>query len=582
MNSVLTETATAATSRGLPAAQRHPASSHAEMPLLEMRDVSIEFETAAGTVEAVRNFNLTLMPGRKLAIVGESGSGKSTVAATINGLLAENGRVSRGEIRFAGQNIVGMRDEGLRKLRGAQIGLVPQDPMTNLNPLQRVGTQIGEIFDVHGNIPGGDKAAAVVELLRMVGIPEPERRARQFPHELSGGMRQRVLIAIGLACRPRLLIADEPTSALDVTVQRLILDQLGLLTDQLGTALILITHDLPLAAERADDIIVMNKGEVVESGSIAEVMRSPKHPYTQKLLAAAPMIDSRRLVGAPPEPRIKVGEIPEPALLELVKVRKVYDLGGFGFGQRKSFVAVDSSSFTVQRGETVAIVGESGSGKTTTAKLLLRIEKPTSGDILFAGKEVTNLRGDELMAFRRRIQPVFQNPYGSLDGRFTVRQTIEEPLLLHRIGTPAERRDRVDELLHQVALPPEMALRRPSEISGGQSQRVAIARALALNPELVILDEAVSALDVVIQAQILELLARLQQELGLSYLFISHNLAVVRLLAHRVQVMKAGEIVESGATEELFDNPGHPYTRQLLAAIPRGETHRVSASGGLR
>jgi len=569
MNSVLTETATAATPHGLPSARRHPASSPAETPLLEMRDVSITFETAAGTVEAVRNFNLTLMPGRKLAIVGESGSGKSTVAATINGLLAENGRVSGGEIRFAGQNIVGMRDEQLRKLRGAQIGLVPQDPMTNLNPLQRVGTQIGEIFDVHGNIPGGDKAAAVVELLRMVGIPEPERRARQFPHELSGGMRQRVLIAIGLACRPRLLIADEPTSALDVTVQRLILDQLGQLTDQLGTSLILITHDLPLAAERADDIIVMNKGELVESGSIAEVMRAPKHPYTQKLLAAAPMIDSRRLVGAPPEPKIKVGEIPEPALLELVKVRKVYDLGGFGFGPRKSFVAVDSSSFSVQRGETVAIVGESGSGKTTTAKLLLRIEKPTSGDILFAGKEVTNLRGDELMAFRRRIQPVFQNPYGSLDGRFTVRQTIEEPLLLHRIGTPAERRDRVDELLHQVALPPEMALRRPSEISGGQSQRVAIARALALNPELVILDEAVSALDVVIQAQILELLARLQQELGLSYLFISHNLAVVRLLAHRVQVMKAGEIVESGATEELFDNPSHPYTRQLLAAIPR-------------
>lgn len=536
-------------------------------PLLVLHDVSIEFQTSKGPVSAVRNFNLTLPAGRKVAIVGESGSGKSTVAAAINGQLAENGRVASGSILFAGQEVVGLNEKGLRKLRGNRIGLVPQDPMTNLNPLQRVGSQIAEALEVHHRATKAEAMARAVELLDMVGISDPTHRARQYPHELSGGMRQRVLIAMGLACRPELLIADEPTSALDVTVQRVILDELDSLTRQLGTALILITHDLALAAERADDVVVMFRGDVVETGPAAEVMSNPQHEYTKRLIAAVPTMNSKVLI--PPVPAVvrNPSEASRP-LVELVAVHKVYE-GRHGlFSRGKDFVAVKGSSFTIPRGQTVAVVGESGSGKSTTAKMLLKIEEPTTGDIVFDSGAITHLRGKELFNFRRRVQPVFQNPFGSLDGRYTVRQSIEEPMILHGLGNGAERRARVDELLEQVALPLDLAERRPAEISGGQSQRVGIARALALKPDLVVLDEAVSALDVLVQAQILSLLARLQLELGLSYLFISHNLAVVRMIAHEVHVMKSGEIVESGTPQHIFEHPQHPYTRELIAAIP--------------
>ncbi len=531
-------------------------------PLLQMRDVSIEFETDRGPFTAVRNFNLVIEEGRKVAIVGESGSGKSTVAASINGLLAGNGRVSSGQILFQGEDIAQFNSRRLRALRGAQVGLVPQDPMSNLNPLQRVGTQIAEALEVHGRLDRQEIRARVVELLAMVGIPEPERRARQYPHELSGGMRQRVLIAIGLACRPKLLIADEPTSALDVTVQRIILDELQGLTDRLGTALLFITHDLALAAERADEVVVMYRGELVEQGTAADVLAAPKHDYTRRLIAAVPTLDSEPLVAAP----LDTGARP---LVELVALRKTYPIARGLFRKPGAFVAVEGSSFAIPRGETVAIVGESGSGKSTTARMLLKIEEPSSGDIIFDGTNVGRLSGNRLLAFRRRVQPVFQNPFGSLDARFTIRQSIEEPLVLHGIGTMAERQARVDELLDQVSLPRDLAGRRPAEISGGQSQRVAIARALALKPDLVVLDEAVSALDVIVQAQILELLARLQRELGLTYLFITHDLAVVRLIAHQVLVMKQGEIVESGTPDAIFRSPGHPYTRELMAAVPR-------------
>ncbi|GHA35649.1 peptide ABC transporter ATP-binding protein [Devosia pacifica] len=536
-------------------------------PLLVLDDVSIEFETARGSISAVRNFNMTLPVGRKVAIVGESGSGKSTIAAAINGLLADNGVVSSGRILFDGQDVVKLDDKGLRALRGKRVGLVPQDPMTNLNPLQRVGNQIAEAIEVHDKVRASDAFKRAVELLDMVGIPEPDRRARQYPHELSGGMRQRVLIAMGLACRPQLLIADEPTSALDVTVQRVILEELDTLTRQLGTALILITHDLALAAERADDVVVMFRGEAVETGSAAEVMANPRHEYTRRLVAAVPTMQSRPLV--PPVPATsRTNDSPRRPLVELVAVRKVYPGRQGFFGKPKDFVAVDNSTFSIQRGQTVAVVGESGSGKSTTAKMLLKIEEPSSGDIVFDGGAITHLHGKDLFSFRRRVQPVFQNPFGSLDGRYTVRQSIEEPLILHGLGNAAERRARVNELLEQVALPPELAERRPAEISGGQSQRVGIARALALKPELVVLDEAVSALDVLVQQQILQLLARLQLELGLSYLFISHNLAVVRMIAHEVHVMRAGQIVESGTPDEIFRRPQHDYTRELIAAIP--------------
>ncbi|MBK1794758.1 ABC transporter ATP-binding protein [Devosia sp. WQ 349] len=533
-------------------------------PLLVLRDVSIEFETSRGPVTAVRNFNLTLPAGRKLAIVGESGSGKSTIAAAINGLLADNGRVSTGEIFFDGQDVTKLDQKGLRALRGKSIGLVPQDPMTNLNPLQRVGTQIAEALEVHGQANSTQAFNRAVELLDMVGINEPARRARQYPHELSGGMRQRVLIAMGLACRPRLLIADEPTSALDVTVQKVILEELESLTQQLGTALILITHDLALAAERCDDVVVMYRGDVVETGTAAEVMANPQHEYTRRLIAAVPTMVTPPLVKPFPTPQ----DTSRRPLVELVAVQKVYPGRQGMFSKGADFTAVQNSSFTIQRGQTVAVVGESGSGKSTTAKMLLKIEEPTSGDIVFDSGTITHLRGKDLFDFRRRVQPVFQNPFGSLDARYTVRQSVEEPMILHGIGTAAERRDRVDELLQQVALPAALADRRPAEISGGQSQRVGIARALALKPELVVLDEAVSALDVLVQEQILILLAKLQEELGLSYLFISHNLAVVRMIAHQVHVMKAGAIVESGTPDEIFLNPQHAYTRELIASIP--------------
>jgi peptide/nickel transport system ATP-binding protein len=537
-------------------------------PLLVMENVSIDFKIASGSFSAVRNFNLVLQKGKTLAIVGESGSGKSTVAASINGLLAENGRVTSGRIIFDGRDITHLAEAEMRAIRGAKIGRVPQDPMTSLNPLQRVGTQICEALEVHGNTQG-TPANVAVELLTTVGIPEPVRRFKQYPHELSGGMRQRVLIAIALACRPQLLIADEPSSALDVTVQKVILDELDRMIRQLGTALILVTHDLVLAAERADDILVMYRGNVVENGAAADVLRDPKHEYTKRLLDAAPTLTSRKMIpslAVSTEPQDRT-PIPRP-LVEMIDVRKTYSGRRSLFRASEPFVAVEGSSLTIERGQTVAIVGESGSGKSTTAGLLLKIEDPTSGEIIFDGQNVNRLTGRDLLAFRKRVQPVFQNPYSSLDMRYTVRQSIEEPLLIHRIGTAAERKRRVDQLLDQVALPASIAQQRPNEISGGQSQRVAIARALALSPELMVLDEAVSALDVLVQAQILELLCQLQAELGLSYLFISHDLAVVRMISHKVYVMREGVIVETGTPERLFENPESDCTRELIASIP--------------
>jgi peptide/nickel transport system ATP-binding protein len=556
-----------------------PPSTQAAMPLLRVRDLGVEFARSAGPpLSVLRHVDLVLESGRTLAVVGESGSGKSTLAACLNGLLAANGRVSQGEILFGGRDLTRLDGKSMRAVRGADIGLVPQNPMTNLNPLQRVGTQIREALEIHGLAKGRDAERQTVELIAMVGLPEPARRARQYPHELSGGMRQRVLIAMGLACRPRLLIADEPTSALDVTVQRVILDELARLTRQFGTALMLITHDLSMAAERADDVLVLFRGEVVETGPAEVVLHAPRHAYTKRLIGAAPSLTSRPLVTGW-QPIAEGPGRPARPLVELVNVRKTYGGGRTLFGARAPFVAVAGSSLTIGRGQTVAIVGESGSGKSTTARLLLKIEQPTAGDIVFDGKEVTRLEGKDLLAFRRRVQPVFQNATGSLDARYTVRQSIEEPLILHGMGTSMERRRRVDALLDQVALPRELAARRPAEISGGQAQRVAIARALALSPDLIVLDEAVSALDVVVQMQILELLARLQAEMGLAYLFISHDLAVVRLMAHEVHVMQAGVIVESGPPEVMFAHPAHPYTRQLVAALPRAPG---ATPGGVR
>ncbi|MCR6493018.1 ABC transporter ATP-binding protein [Cellulomonas sp. P24] len=560
-------------------------------PLLSIRDLSVVFRSRAGDVPAVSGVTIDVHAGRTVAVVGESGSGKSTTAAAVNRLLPDAGRITTGQVLLDGRDLASLTEREMIAVRGAHIGFVPQDPMSNLNPLMRVGDQIAEALEVHGRTSGNATRTAVVELLDMVGIADPEQRLHQYPHEFSGGMRQRVLIAMGLACRPRLLIADEPTSALDVTVQRKILDELDELVGRLGTAVMLITHDLGLAAERADTIVVMNQGRVVESGTAEQILDAPQDPYTKRLLDAAPSLTSTRWVRASPvvahgaATLEEIGrgtaevhgatptDAPTPAVAPLVAVNhlsKTFVLRSSRNGAVRELTAVSDVSFTIPRGRTVSLVGESGSGKSTTANIVLGLETASEGHVLFDGVDIAPLSRRELFAFRRRIQPVFQNPYASLDPRYTVEESIAEPMRVHRVGHRRSRRERVATLLDQVALPAAMASRLPHELSGGQRQRVAIARALALSPELVVLDEAVSALDVIVQAQILELLAGLQRELGLSYLFISHDLAVVRMISDEVHVMKNGCVVESGTPDELFARPREDYTRELLAAIPGG------------
>lgn len=555
----------------------------AATPLLSIRDLEVTFTTEQGSATAVRGASFDVMPGETVAVVGESGSGKSTTAAAVIGLLAENGRVTAGQILFDGTDLVARGGAGVARMRGTDIGMVPQDPMSNLNPVMRVGAQIVEALEDNGVARGEEARRRTVELLEEAGLPDAERRAAQYPHEFSGGMRQRALIAMGLSCRPRLLIADEPTSALDVTVQRTILDRLEALTSERGTAVLLITHDLGLAAERAQRIVVMYRGEVVETGPAADLLRDPQHEYTRRLLAAAPSLASRRIEIAKHGGAADVAAddllavtadaaaaaVPGDAVVEVKDVTKVFTIRGRGLlGRGTDFTAVDRVSFTIPRGTTTAVVGESGSGKSTVARMILALEEPTSGSITFDGEPVGGKDRAAEVRFRRRVQPVFQDPYSSLDPLYTIYRTIEEPLRAHDYGSPERRRERVLELMDDVALSPSLLRRYPAELSGGQRQRVAIARALALDPELVVCDEAVSALDVIVQSQILHLLADLQHRKGLSYLFISHDLAVVRQIADRVCVMEKGRIVEEGTVDDVFDHPQQAYTRALLDAIP--------------
>ncbi|WP_375081266.1 ABC transporter ATP-binding protein [Microbacterium sp. CR_7] len=555
-------------------------------PLLSVEGLAVDFATMDGVVHAVEGVDLEIAPGETVAIVGESGSGKSTTAMAIIGLLAGGGRVSAGSIRLDGREIAHASENELRTIRGRDIGMVPQDPMSNLNPVAKIGTQVAETLLAHGLATRQNVQEKVVEALSAAGLPDPERRAKQYPHEFSGGMRQRALIAIGLACKPRLLIADEPTSALDVTVQQTILDQIGAMTRELGTAVLLITHDLGLAAERAERVVVMHRGRVVEQGPARQILEAPQHPYTQSLVKAAPSVAAARL-------RPEAFQVEEPSeldpssseerrdettrgasdnIVEIENLTKVYPVRG----QKDDFVAVNDVSLAIPRGETVAIVGESGSGKTTTARMLLKIIEPTSGLIRFEGKDVSSLSKAETKDFRQRVQPIFQDPYSSLNPMFTIERLISEPLDFYRRGSGADRRKRVRQLLDDVALPQSMLTRYPSELSGGQRQRVAIARALALSPDLIVCDEPVSALDVLVQDQILTLLGDLQREYGLSYLFISHDLAVVRLISDYVCVMKDGVLVEAASSEEIFTNPRDPYTRRLLASIPGNELNIAS------
>jgi len=530
--------------------------------LLEVRGLSVSYRTRRATVPAVRDVDLDVRPGEVVAVVGESGSGKSTTAHAIVRLLAANGHLDGGTVRLGRDDLTSLSERELRAVRGARIGLIPQDPSVSLNPVKRVGEQVAEVLRIHRL--AGRRAAALdaVSILERAGLPDPAVRARQYPHELSGGMRQRVLIAIAIAANPALIIADEPTSALDVTVQRVILDHLQHLAKESGTAVLLVTHDLGVAADRAQRVVVMSQGRVVETAPTEEILRRPRHEYTRRLLDSAPSLTTAR-------PRVRMAE-PPPSEEPLVEVRDLVKEFRLPTGENRTLRAVDDVSFTIHRGRTLALVGESGSGKSTTARLVLRLADPTSGRILFDGDDVTAARGARVRRLRRRAQLIYQNPYASLDPRFSVAEIVTEPLRVFKVGDRPARLARARELLDRVALPASVLERRPAELSGGQRQRVAIARALALSPDLVVCDEPVSALDVSVQAQVLDLLAELQADMGAAYLFISHDLAVVRQIAHRVAVMRHGRIVETGTTEDLFTRPAHEYTRELLAAIPGG------------
>ncbi|WP_218672365.1 dipeptide ABC transporter ATP-binding protein [Corynebacterium pacaense] len=544
-------------------------------PLLSVSDLRLSYRTHGGLVDAVRGVSFTVDRGERLALVGESGSGKSTIASTIVGLAPENLAIGGGNIRFGGDGVelLGAKPRLLNSYRGRHIGFVPQDPSVSLNPVHRIGDQVAEVLRLHGVAGRKEARERAVEALAAAGIDRPELRARQYPHELSGGMRQRVLIAIGVVAGPSLLIADEPTSALDVTVQHRILNNLDELTRDNNLSTLFITHDLGVAAERSDRILVLHRGRIVEEGAPDEIIESPQHPYTRQLISDAPSLHASRRVDA--GPRSRPSPVPSGAsasgapALELRGISKRFALPRSA-GRRGEVVnALNDVSLSIDRGSTYGLVGESGSGKTTLGRIALRLEEPSSGQVLIDGEDVTTVRGGALRELRRRIQVVQQNPYASLNPRMSVAANIHEPLSAFHEGTRSSRHSRAHELLDQVALPSYVAERTPAGLSGGQRQRVAIARALALNPEVLILDEPVSALDVTVQAQILDLLVELQRERGLAYLFISHDLAVVRDIAHTVGVIRRGDLVEEADAVRVFEAPQNPYTRQLLQAIPK-------------
>jgi peptide/nickel transport system ATP-binding protein len=570
-------------------------------PVLEVRDLAVEFNVAEGVVRAVDGVSFVVPQGRTVALVGESGSGKTVVSQAILRILPKPARLSRGEMLLYDPDDPGRpvdlarldADGGeMRAIRGGRVSIIFQEPMTSLSPLHTVGDQISEALKLHREVSGSAAHDMTVEMLRMVGFPAPEATVHKYPFELSGGLRQRAMIAMALICRPALLIADEPTTALDVTIQAQILKLMRDLQGELGMAILMITHDLGVVANMADEVVVMYRGQVMERGPVDAIFRDPRHPYLKALLHAVPRFDMKpgerlvplREIKAQPTGLLKQKE-PWPEGVDdsapLLKVEHVSK----SFGQRKRGLfrrgkavrqlAVDDLSFEIRRGECLGLVGESGCGKTTASKIVMRAVQPDSGTITFNDHgrllDVLSLEGEDLFRYRRKVQFIFQDPFSSLNPRMTVSDIVEEPLLIHGVGDRAERSERVQELMTLVGLDLRFLRRYPHSFSGGQRQRIGIARALALQPDLLICDEPVSALDVSVQAQVLNLLKDLQDELDLTYLFISHNLAVVDYVADRIAVMCAGRLVELAPRDVLFRNPVHPYTRALLAAVPQAD-----------
>ena len=534
-------------------------------PLLSVQDLTVSF----GRTPVVHALNFEIAPGRTLAVVGESGSGKSVTALAIMRLLpADTSRVT-GQIRFEGRDLLEISERQMRQVRGGKISMIFQEPMTSLNPVQRIGVQLGEVIRYHRGLSGAALDKAVLELFDLVRIPDARRRARQYPHTFSGGMRQRVMIAMALACNPSLIIADEPTTALDVTVQAQILTLMKELQRETGTAFLFITHDMGVVAEIADEVLVMRNGRVIETGHVNDVFSAPRHDYTRTLIAAVPsLVGSLAAERIAPRPLEALPPC-ETGVLSVENLTVRFPVSGGLFGSAAGAVhAVEGISLSIGQGETLGLVGESGSGKSTIGKAIMNLVPLHSGVVRVNGETVNYNSPASLMRLRRNVQMIFQDPFGSLDSRQTIGSAVVEPMLVHGLAKGLEAKQRMEWLLERVGLDPRRASSLPHEFSGGQRQRICIARALAMSPKLIIADEAVSALDVSIKAQIIELMIDLQKDLGLSYLFISHDMAAVERICDRVAVMYFGEIVEIGSKEDVIGRPVHPYTRHLLSAIP--------------